>query len=383
VKWVWVAVAVIVVGCGGNKTTAPSPTPGGPAPAPTPRPATLIGLAFDRPSLTGGQTATATVRLTSAAPDGGLAVSLSSSAGLLTVPASVTVPAGQASAEASISTSITPTDTTVTLTATAGGVIQTAKIDVWAQGVLDKFEEIFGNKYLYEKVFWQMQGTLRSPATSLTIIEPKSSSPAVLEPSGLMQIGPNSSQQRLELIAKPVADDTPVTISATSGGVTKTVEFVVTAPPAVRVISEPGDYVGLGKTQVQSNPGGPLGASGRALCGGRSLFFTVPAPGGGEWTFALGLPAGNTIHEGEYASLVGPTSDTSRPYFLVAINGRTCSVGTGRVVVDRVDYETTPSGRIHRFRGVFESRCENGAGLRAEISINDPQPPRQFADRCS
>jgi hypothetical protein len=379
-----VALAMVVVACGGNKTTAPSPTTDGQTPAPTPRPATLIGLTFDRPSLTGGQTATAMLRLSSAAPDGGLAVALSSSAGILTAPASVTVSAGQASTEVSITTSITPTDTTVVLTASAGGVLQDAKIDVYAQAMLDSLVENVGAKYLWAGgPAWYARGTVRGVAPALTIIELRSANPAALEPSGLLQLARGDTWQKVQLIAKPVADDTPATITASSGGETRRLEAVVTAPPAVRIISDPGDIVGLGKTQVQSDVIAMIRTTGRAICGGQAISFTVPSPEGGEWMFNLAAPRGSVLRAGGYDNAVSSVLDQSRPTYFVYLNGRSCpNAATGRFVIDLIDYETTvPSGALHRFRGVIESQC-GGAGFRAEISINDPSP-RLVENRCS
>jgi uncharacterized repeat protein (TIGR03803 family) len=76
------------------------------APAPTPTPApVLTGLTFQPASVAGGQTSTATVTLSGAAPSGGVVITLSSSdPSAVTVPSSVTVPEGAQSAFFSAST---------------------------------------------------------------------------------------------------------------------------------------------------------------------------------------------------------------------------------------------------------------------------------------
>ena len=83
----------------------------------------LTGLACALTSLTADA---CTVTLTSAAPTGGSVVTLTSQSSAVTVPASVTVPAG--SATASFTATVNPT----TVTASSGGVIKTATINLEA-----------------------------------------------------------------------------------------------------------------------------------------------------------------------------------------------------------------------------------------------------------
>lgn len=93
-------------------------------------PASLSTVSVSPTSVTGGSSATGTVRLTSAAPTGGFPVSLSSSSGTATLPSSATVPAGATSASFPISTSAVAASTPVTITAGAGGVVRTATLTV-------------------------------------------------------------------------------------------------------------------------------------------------------------------------------------------------------------------------------------------------------------
>jgi hypothetical protein len=371
--------AVVAGACGGDSATGPTPPAGGPSPSPspTPRPARLAALTFDRPSITGGQQATARIQLTGPAPDGGFPVTLSSSADALTVPAGVTVAAGQATADVSISTKVTPTDTNVTLTALADAIVQTATIDVQALGVLDLLDTPVSRKYLYSGGGWQIQGTLREHATSLTIMELRSSNPAALEPSGPMQFGSGTVQQRVNLIAKAVADDTPVTITATSGGQTRRLEFVVTPPPSVRVITESG-------TQSQTSPTALFLMTGRASCGGRGIHMNVPSPSGSTWLIDVIAPAGSVIRPGAYNDAVSDSNDRSHPQaFVSGANWFSCfPPPTGRFVVDLADYDTAlPSARLRRFRGVIELSCPNARNLRAEISVVEPGFSR-VSDSC-
>jgi hypothetical protein len=94
-------------------------------------PAALSTVAVNPTSVTGGTSSQGTVTLTSAAPFGGFAVSLSSSnTGAATVPAGVSVAQGATSATFAIATSAVTASTPVTVTASAGGVTRTATLTV-------------------------------------------------------------------------------------------------------------------------------------------------------------------------------------------------------------------------------------------------------------
>src|SRR3954471_23301681 len=92
--------ALGLVACGSQSVapTAPTPAPTGSNPGPTPTaPAsptpTLAGLDVDS-SFVGGTSARGTVTLSAAAPSAGFQVTLSSSDSVLTVPGSLSIPAG-------------------------------------------------------------------------------------------------------------------------------------------------------------------------------------------------------------------------------------------------------------------------------------------------
>ena len=91
---------------------------------------TLLSLALNPTSVTGGHSSTGTVTLSSPARGGGAVVSLTSSDATATVPSSVTVPAGAASATFRVRTSAVAASTQVTLSASYGGRTQTASVTV-------------------------------------------------------------------------------------------------------------------------------------------------------------------------------------------------------------------------------------------------------------
>jgi len=93
-------------------------------------PPVLSTLVLNPTSVVGGKTSQGTVTIGSAAPAGGLVISLKSSSTTATVPASVTISAGHTSATFTVKTSAVTTKTTSTITATFGSTSKTAVLTV-------------------------------------------------------------------------------------------------------------------------------------------------------------------------------------------------------------------------------------------------------------
>jgi hypothetical protein len=93
-------------------------------------PPTVGALKLSPPTVAPGGASTGTVTITGPAPAGGLAVALSSNSSKVTMPAKVTVPAGQTTANFSIKVAKTAPAGTVTIAATQGGATQTAKLTI-------------------------------------------------------------------------------------------------------------------------------------------------------------------------------------------------------------------------------------------------------------
>lgn len=88
---------------------------------------TILSLSVN-PSVAGGQTLTAVIELDAAAPDGGVAVTLSSDNNAVRVPATATVPAGATQATVFVPTTGVSTEVRATITATLGGESRTASV---------------------------------------------------------------------------------------------------------------------------------------------------------------------------------------------------------------------------------------------------------------
>lgn len=93
-------------------------------------PVTPASLSCASGSLTGSATDACTVTLSAASPAGGLTVALSSSSTSVTLPASVSVPAGASTATFNASAAAITTGQTVTLTASANSVVKTFAIQL-------------------------------------------------------------------------------------------------------------------------------------------------------------------------------------------------------------------------------------------------------------
>ena len=90
----------------------------------------LASVGLSAGSVQGGQSLSGTVFLNATAPLGGAVVLLESDNGSVTVPVSVTVPAGLTKASFAVNTSAVGANTTVTIRATYSGAIRTTTLTV-------------------------------------------------------------------------------------------------------------------------------------------------------------------------------------------------------------------------------------------------------------
>jgi len=91
----------------------------------------LIGLVLTPNSVTGGNTSTGTVSVSSAAPSGGIQIALSSgNTAVAAVPATVTIPAGSTTAGFSVTTNTVSSNTNVTISAAYQGTTLTEQLAV-------------------------------------------------------------------------------------------------------------------------------------------------------------------------------------------------------------------------------------------------------------
>jgi trimeric autotransporter adhesin len=99
-----------------------------------------MSLALSPTAVYGGQNATGTITLTSAAPAGGRVVALSSSNPVAAVPASITIPAGATTGSFTITTTAVTADTGTTITAAYGTVSKSAGLTVYTSTSLSRVD---------------------------------------------------------------------------------------------------------------------------------------------------------------------------------------------------------------------------------------------------
>ncbi len=193
----------------------------------TVRPITVISLSANPNPIVGSKMTTGTVKLEAAAAPGAITVSLSSSNPAIANPSvgSVSVAAGSLTATYTITTHAVTVSTPVVITATAHGVSKTFKLvvnPINVSGLTFSPSSVKGGLTSTAHI------TLNTPATSnLTITlgsnNPGAAVPAV--PSVVILAG--SSTGTFTVNTSVVAASTPVLISATVNGITKTATITV------------------------------------------------------------------------------------------------------------------------------------------------------------
>ncbi|MEQ1884398.1 MAG: FG-GAP-like repeat-containing protein [Bryobacteraceae bacterium] len=193
-------------------------------------PASLIG---------GAASSTATVSLGGAAPAEGATVTLSSSdpsVAFLPAGTTVTIPAGANSATFPVSTSTVPAPSFSDITATWNGVVQSARLDVVPAYSLSAFTVNPGSQY----GIFTASGTvtLDNPADAAAVIALTSSNPSLGSVPATVTIPAGATSASFKITLQPVTANTPVSISASLGGVTKTASITVLKPLDTVAISK-------------------------------------------------------------------------------------------------------------------------------------------------
>src|SRR5260221_5307364 len=285
------AVSLCSYSCGGSYSSAPPP-PGGSV--------TLSALTVNPTSVNGGSPSTGTVILSGPAPSGGAVVSLSSSnTSAATVPASMTVAAGDTRATVQVTTMAVANSTPVTISASYAGVTQTAPLTVTPQPppsptltalTLNPTSVTGGNPSTGTVI-------LSGPAPSGgTVVSLSSSNTSAATVPASVTVAAGDTRATVQVTTTAVANSTPATVSAPYAGVTQTASLTVTPQPPPRPTLSP---LTLNPTSV--NGGNP--STGTVILSG-------PAPSGGT---VVSLSSSNTSAATVPASMTfaaGPTRAT-------------------------------------------------------------------------
>lgn len=204
-------------------------------PATAPPPASLSSFTVSPTSVTGGTSATGTVRLPSAAPSGGAVVTLGSNQpGAASVPASVTVAAGATSATFAITT-FASAGTTVQLSAVLGNSTLFAALGVTPPAATAALSAIAVNPTSVvggASVTGTVTLSAAAPSGGALVSLSDNSSAAATPASVTIPAGSTSANFTITTTA--VTTSAVATVSAVFGGVTRTVGLTIapqTAPP--------------------------------------------------------------------------------------------------------------------------------------------------------
>ena len=243
-----------------------------------PSPPAISSVSANPASVVGGNGSTGTVALTSGAPSGGAAVSLSSTnAAVASLPASVTVPAGSLSARFPIATSTVATSTPVTITATYNSITKTATLDVTP--VPPTTLQSLGANPAIVTGGATSQGTITltgtAPAGGFGVT--LSSSNAAASVPATVNVPQGATSATFSITTSAVTTSTPVTITANAGSVTRTASLTVT--PAQSTSTLTVTATGRSGERVTSTPAGinvVVGTSGAAsFTTGTSITLTI------------------------------------------------------------------------------------------------------------
>ncbi|MBS0192871.1 MAG: hypothetical protein JSR34_01320 [Proteobacteria bacterium] len=186
----------------------------------------LSSLTVSPGRVVGGQNATATVTLLQKAPTSGASVALSGTAGLLKVPATVTVPAGATSASFTVGTVAVTTPQAPTINASYNGAVSHVGLSLIPPmaltsitvnpGTIASGKTATGSVVLNEAAAAPVKVTLTSSNTAIATVPANVTVPV------------NAKSVNFTVQAGKVTAKQAVTISAIYAGVTKTVVVYVT-----------------------------------------------------------------------------------------------------------------------------------------------------------
>lgn len=230
-------------------------------------------------TVTGGADSVGTVALSGAAPSGGVVVTLTSNnPTAATVPANVTIPSGGTSATFAVHT------TSVAIRASFGGVTKTAGLTVLPPALVTlTFDppDVTGGNSTTGTV------TLNGAAPPLGVgVALSSSNPAVAPVPGNVMIVAGAIKASFVAWPNPVAARTPVTISASFGGVTQTARLTILPPAIEALVFDPDSIKGGNRAD------GTLTLTGEAPRGGMEVDYISSDP------TVASVPLSDTVNEG-------------------------------------------------------------------------------------
>src|SRR3954447_16656026 len=192
---------------------------------------TLAGFSVSPTDIVSGSSTQGTVQLVNSAPAGGGSVTLTSSnPAVLQVPPTVSVPAGNNSASFPITTNATSVFTTVEVDASAGGITRSAFVNLAAGATAPSLASlaitpasVAGGSNATGTV--GLTSAAPSGGLSVTLATGNAS---VAQPPPIVNVPAGQTQANFTVTTSTVTANTPVTITAFSGSITRSATFTVT-----------------------------------------------------------------------------------------------------------------------------------------------------------
>jgi len=281
----------------------------------TVNPPVVSSVTMNPTSVTGGTSSTGTVTLGSAAPTGGLSVSLSSNNAAATVPASVSVAAGATTATFTVTTTAVASTASATISATFNGGTQTATLTVnppVVSSVTMNPTSVTGGTSSTGTV------TLGSAAPTGGLSVTLSSNNAAATVPASVSVAAGATTATFTATTTTVTSVASVTISATFNGGTKTAALTVN-PSAGGTFSISGTI---------SNAGG--NAATVTLSGAASA--TVTASATGTFTFSSLANGSYTVTPSKSGYIFTPATTA------VTVNGANATANftsTAQLAIDQ------------------------------------------------
>jgi hypothetical protein len=259
----------------------------------TPGGATAVsGVAINPTSVAGGSPASGTVTLSSAAPSGGATVTLSkafsngaSGTVPVTIPGSITVPAGQTAASFTIGTGAVTATTNVRISAAFNGSTSAADMTLFPLLASVNFDgNVNGGSQATGSV------TLSGPAPAGgTVVTLSSANPSLVAVPPSVTVPSGQRSVAFTATTAPVTQTTGVKVSASSGGATVSTTLFLFVSSAVSSVSlSPASLVGPASSTatVTLASAAPTGNAVVTLASSNTVFAVVPN--------SVVVPAGQT-----------------------------------------------------------------------------------------
>lgn len=260
-------------------------------------PPSLQSLTLSPSAVVGGDSSQGIVTLTTAAPAGGAIISLASSnTAIATVPANVTIAAGSTSATFSVNTVSVTASSSVTISGAFGGANSGAALTVTPPITLTAFAISPGTVAGGNTTIGTVTISSAAPAGGFPVTVTSNNSSIAPGPgTGHVTVAQGATSASWAIGTNSVTTSTPVTFTATTGGVSRTATLTVTPPQTAtltvtatgrngeRVTSSPtGISVLVGSTGSASFPIGTTITL--SVINGRSAIWSGAASSGGNKT---------------------------------------------------------------------------------------------------